>query len=150
MAVVVAPPAGFCKNTHDIYIKIFLVCCHRFCKEYYSVTVKQIWANTQNFPSLLNLSDQTELFGSITLSWDRTFEAVIGDVKGKGILRSTRQNPQYLLPRMLLLHKKYAVDKTCEQFVWHKRRQGDTREDDLKEPEFKRRHGLDGYVPIYH
>ena len=138
------------KKTHDLQIKIFLTCCHRFCKVYYSESVTEFWANTCNFPGLLNLTDQIELFGGITLSWDATFETVIGDIKGEGILRSARQNPESLLPRMVLLQKKYVIDKTFRRLEWHEQRQGRAGEDDLDEPNFKKRRTLDGYVAIDH
>ena len=100
-----------CKDTihkwkkWKIHIKIFLTCCHHFCKEYYSATAKEFWANKQNFISCLNLSDQIEMFGRVSLGWDGTFNVIIG--RAKALLKSSRRNPNSLLPRMVLLHNIY-------------------------------------------
>ena len=106
------------KKVHKILIETFHTCCHRFCKEYYSATVKEFWVNKQHFISYLNLPDQIEMFGSVSLSWDGTFEVIIGEVKA--LLNLARTNSNSLLPGMVLLHKKYAVHNICKRIKWHR------------------------------
>ena len=65
----------------DRHIKIFLSCCHRFAVSYYDISVEPFWANTGNFPSLLDLADQITLYGPIRWYWEGTKERFIQSVK---------------------------------------------------------------------
>ena len=52
----------------DRHIKLFLSCCNRFAHLFYDRGSLPFWANTSNFPSLLNLAAQIKnmvLFGGI-------------------------------------------------------------------------------------
>ena len=87
----------------DRHIKIFLSCCQRFCDLYFSSDTKPFWANTSNFPSLLNLPSQIERFGPIRWYWEGTRERFIQTVKK--VLVSMRNSNSYFVRKLEVMQK---------------------------------------------
>ena len=56
----------------DRHLQIFLSCCDRFSHLYYNQENLHLWANTSNFPYLLNLHVHIAKFGSIRWYWEGT------------------------------------------------------------------------------
>ena len=122
------------KKKHEIIIILFLTCCHRFCNEYYDSSVIEFWSNKQNYISFLNLSDQIEKFGALSLNWDGSWEASLKF--WKKYLLSARKNPNSLAPRMVLLHKGHQIERLNESVKLHKQRCLATGEKDLEIPTY--------------
>ena len=87
----------------DRHIKFFLSCCQRFCDLYFSPEKLPFWANTSNFPSLLNLPAQIARFGPIRWYWEGTRERFIQTVKK--VLVSMRKTTSYFVRKMELMQK---------------------------------------------
>ena len=96
----------------DGHIKLFLSCCHRYCRVYFAHDVKPFWANTGNFPTLLNLAEQRARFGPIRWYWEGTNERFIGELKK--YLVSMRKTPQYFMGKLSLMFKTNVMDKLKE------------------------------------
>ena len=75
------------------FVKFFLSCCNRFAEKYYGRQDVPFWANTGNFPSLLNLEEQIEKFGKLRWYWEGTRERFIQTVKK--VLVSMRRSGSY-------------------------------------------------------
>ena len=87
----------------DRHIKKKLSCCQRFCDLYFSPEKLPFWANTSNFPSLLNLPAQIARFGPIRWYWEGTRERFIQTVKK--VLVSMRKTTSYFVRKMELMQK---------------------------------------------
>ena len=92
----------------DEHVKIFLSCCHRFSRSYYSKSKKPFWANTGNFPTLLCLADQRRRHGPIRWYWEGTSERFIQ--KLKRVLISMRKTTQYFSGKLTLMHKSNVME----------------------------------------
>ena len=87
----------------DRHIKIFLSCCDRFSKSYYERGTDAFWANTGNFPSLLDLAAQIECMESLRWYWEGSNERFIQTVKT--VLISMRKNASYFKKKLALIQK---------------------------------------------
>ena len=56
------------------HVKVFLSCCHKFCKACYSDAVAPFCSATGNFPSLLNLAKKVRNHGKLRWYYDGTTE----------------------------------------------------------------------------
>ena len=63
------------------HVKMFLSTCHRYCRSYFQKKDTPFWANTGNFPTLLNLGSQIDRFGPVRLYWEGTRERYIQELK---------------------------------------------------------------------
>ena len=61
----------------DNLVKLFLSCCHRFARRYWSQDHYPFWANTGNFPTLLSLPNQHRRHGPVRWLWEGTSERFI-------------------------------------------------------------------------
>ena len=100
----------------DRHIKIFLSCCQRFCDLYFSAETLPFWANTSNFPSLLNLPAQIERFGPIRWYWEGTRERFIQTVKK--VLISMRKTTSYFVRKMELMQKLTTMSWIADKIRW--------------------------------
>ena len=97
----------------DRHIKIFLSCCQRFCDLYFEINEPPFWANTSNFPSLLNLPAQIKRFGRLRWYWEGTNERYIQTVKKA--LVSMRKNVSYFERKMEFMQKLTTMDWIAER-----------------------------------
>ena len=82
----------------DVYIKIFLSCCHHFSTAYYDATVTTFWFSKGNAVSLLRLPHLISENGLPSFYWDGYFERFIQPPKR--ILVPARKSPASLRTRM--------------------------------------------------
>ncbi len=95
------------------HIKVFLSCCQRFCDVYFRSDVLPFWANTSNFPSLLNLPAQIAKFGPVCWYWEGTRARFIQSVKK--ILVSMRKTTSYFVRKMEVMQKLTTMEWISEQ-----------------------------------
>ena len=110
------------------HVKIFLSTCHRFCRSYFHKKDTPFWANTGNFPTLLNLGSQIDRFGPVRLYWEGTRERYIQELKKH--LVGMRRNPEYFGGKLCLMYRTNVMDWVREEMS-----KRDTRGND---EEFKR------------
>ena len=67
MLALLMSPKDHAVNVIDRHIKLFLLCCHRFCQLYYNDDKVPFWTTTGNFPSLLNIAAQIKKYGPIVV-----------------------------------------------------------------------------------
>ena len=87
----------------DCYVKTFLSCCDRYWQCRYEKETKPFWANTGNFPSLLNIKDMIKMFGPPREYWEGTKERFIGSVKK--VLKSMRKSTSYFERKLVVIQK---------------------------------------------
>ncbi len=56
------------------HIKLFLDCCHQFCKATYDETITPFWLPKGNYVTILNLPWQIEQFGPMQDFWEGSQE----------------------------------------------------------------------------
>ena len=76
IAVLMSPREAGSKEV-DSHVKLFLGCCHRFSLTYWPGDKVSFWANTGNFPTLLNLAEQIQRHGSVRWYWEGTSKQYI-------------------------------------------------------------------------
>ena len=101
VSVLMSPRRSKTKDI-DRYVKIFLSCCHRFVRSYYTADALPFWANTGNFPSLLDIPDQIAYMGPLRWYWELSNERFIQTVKK--VLKSMRRTLGYF-QKMGLIQK---------------------------------------------
>ncbi len=62
-------------------VKLFLDCCHQFCKSTYDNSITPFWLSKGNYVTLLNLPEQIECFGPLRDYWEGTQEWYVHLIK---------------------------------------------------------------------
>ena len=87
----------------DGHVKVFLSCCHRFARSYYTADVVPFWATKGNFPTLLLLAEQRRIHGPVRWYWEGTSERFIQQLKKH--LASMSKTIEYFTKKLVLMHK---------------------------------------------
>ena len=108
LGFIMSTDSSVCLNLMDIQIKVFLQCCHRLCKSYYSGSVEEFWFAKANFISLLNLPEQIRRFGPTPLTIESVFESSIADTKPYFI--SSNKTEASFKAKMTLMYKHRFIE----------------------------------------
>ena len=92
----------------DNAVKLFLSCCHKFCKVYWKDSVKPFWSRTGNYPTLLCLPRQQRHHGPVRMYWEGTSERFIQTLKRE--LTAMRRTSQYCGKKMTKLFKRNVLE----------------------------------------
>ena len=107
----------------DRHVKIFLSTCNKFARSHYDDRIAPYWVNTQNFPSLLNLTEQIEHHRLLRGFGDGTRERYIQSVKK--ILKSMRQSLSYFVKKVIMIQKLSVVQWMNNQMPgWNEYKKG--------------------------
>ena len=105
------------------HVKIFLSTCHRCCRSYFHKKDTPFWANTGNFPTLLNLGSQIDRFEPVRLYWEGTRERYIQELKKH--LVGMRRNPEYFGGKLCLMYRTNVMDWVRKEMSKHYTRGND-------------------------
>ncbi len=90
------------------HTKLFLDCCHQFCKATHDDTIKPFWLSKGNHVTLLNLPEQIERFGPSRDYWDGTRERSIQLIKQKLVNMLCMQT--YMSGKLTEIHQSIVLD----------------------------------------
>ena len=96
----------------NFHIKLFLSCCHRYCRSYWEESVVPFWAKTGNFPTLLCLAKQHKIHGPLRWYWEGTSERFIQQLKRH--LKSMRRNQSYFAGKLRSMFRMNVLDGLME------------------------------------
>ena len=91
----------------DRHMKVFLLCCHRFCRLHYAAGKVPFWVATSNFPSLLNLPAQIKKYGPIQWYWEGARRRYIQTVKTVPV--SMRKTTSHFVRKMEVMQKLITI-----------------------------------------
>jgi hypothetical protein len=90
------------------YIKLFLDCCHQFCKATHDESIIPFWLSKGNYVTLLNLPEQIEKFGPLRDYWDGSRERYIHLIKKK--LVNMRHTSSFMSSKLTEVHQSNVLD----------------------------------------
>ncbi len=85
------------------YIKLFLDCCHQFCKATHDDIITPFWLSKSNYVTLLNLQEQIERFGLLWDYWVGSWEHYIQLIKQKLVNMCWAQS--FMLGKLTEIHQ---------------------------------------------
>ena len=95
-------------------VKLFLDCCHRFCKASHDNTITPFWLSKGNYVTLLNLPEQIERFGPLRDYWEGTKERYIHLIKRT--LLNMRKAQSYMASKLIEVHRSNVLDWIMMKF----------------------------------
>ena len=90
------------------HIKLFLDCCHQFCKATNDETITPFWLPKGNYVTLLNLPEQIERFGPLRNYWEGTREWYIHLIKRQ--LTNMRRTYTFMSSKLTEVHQCNVLD----------------------------------------
>ena len=90
------------------HIKLFLDCCHQFCKATHDDTITPFWLSKGNYVTLLNLPEQIEQFGLLCDYCEGTRERYIHLIKRQ--LTNMRRKYTYMSSKLTEVHQSNVLD----------------------------------------
>ncbi len=94
------------------HIKLFLDCCHQFCKATHNETITLFWLPKGNYVTLLNLPEQVEQFGPFQDYKEGTWEWYIHWIKNQ--LLKMHRAQTYLSSKLPEVHQTNVLDYIME------------------------------------
>jgi hypothetical protein len=96
------------------HIKLFLDCCHQFCKATHDDTITPFWLSKGNYVTLLNLPEQIERFGPLRDYWEGTRERYIHLIKRQ--LTNMRRTYTFMSSKLTEVHQSNVLDWIMHNF----------------------------------